>query len=56
MCMVSWQQLFDLQKSQGNDLLDRAPNTTLPINVDKKMPNRKPPSQVIHMVPGVRSK
>ena len=37
MCMVNWQQLFDLQKSQGDILLDQAPDTNLPIMLAKKI-------------------
>ena len=37
MCMVNWQQLFDLQKSQGDtNLLDQAPDTTVPVTLAKK--------------------
>ena len=35
MHMVSWWQLFDLQKSQGDNLLDQAPDTNLPIMLAK---------------------
>ena len=34
--MVSQWQLFDLQNSQGNNLLDQAPDTYLPIMLTKK--------------------
>ena len=43
MCTVKQWQLFDLQKSQGDNLLGQAPNTTLHISPVKKPPNRKPP-------------
>ena len=37
MCMVNWQQLFDLHKSQGNDMpANPAPDTKLPITLTKK--------------------
>ena len=39
MYMVKWQQLFDLQKSQADNFLDQALNTTLPINLAKKPPD-----------------
>ena len=54
MCMVNQQQLFSLQKLQGDNLLDQAPDTTLPINLTKKGPDIKPP-QSSHPY-GTRSK
>ena len=37
MCMVNWQQLFDLHKSQGSDMLSNlAPDMKLPILLVKK--------------------
>ena len=47
MCMVNQQQLFDLQKSQGDHLLDQVPNTNLPIRLTKKPPKNKTP-QISH--------
>ena len=47
MCMVNWQQLFDLQKSPGDNLLHPAPDTYLPIMLTKKLPSTKTP-QVTH--------
>ena len=35
MCTVNQQQLFDLQKSQGDNLLHPAPDTYLPIMLTK---------------------
>ena len=40
---VNWQQLFNLQKSQGDNLLDQAPDTTLPIILAQKTPNKNLP-------------
>ena len=42
-CMVNWWQFFDLQKSQGNNLLDQAPDTYLPIMLTKKPTDDKTP-------------
>ena len=44
---VNWWQLFDLQKSQEDNLLDQASDTNLPIIFAKKMPEKKTP-QVSH--------
>ena len=41
MPMVNWQQLFDLQKSPGDNLLHPAPDTYLPIMLAKKLQNTK---------------
>ena len=43
MRMMNWQQLFDLQKSQGHNLLHPAPDTYLPIMLTKKSPDTKTP-------------
>ena len=43
---VNWQQLFDLQKSQGDNLLNQAPNTNLAIILAKK--TEKKTLQVSH--------
>ena len=43
MCTVNQWQFFDLQKSQGDSLLDHAPDTTLPINFAKKSPEKTSP-------------
>ena len=43
MHMVNWQQLFDLQKSPGDNLLHQAPDTYLPIMLTKKSPDTKTP-------------
>ena len=43
MHMVNWQQLFDLQKSQGDNLLHPAPDTYLPIMLTKNLQNTKTP-------------
>ena len=51
---VNWLQLFNLQRSQGNNLLDQAPDTKLPINLAEKIPERKPP-QPSHLY-GTRAK
>ena len=40
---VNWQQLFDLQKSPGDNLLHPAPDTYLPIMLAKKLHNTKTP-------------
>ena len=47
MHMVNWQQLFDLQKSQGDNLLHPAPDTYLPIMLTKNQPETKTP-QISH--------
>ena len=47
MCMVNQWQLFDHQRSQGDNLLDQAPDTNWPINLPKKIPEGKPP-QISH--------
>ena len=54
MHMVNWWQLFNLQKSQRDNVLDQAPDTTLPISMAKRTPNRKPP-EASHLY-GTRSK
>ena len=54
MHMVNWQQLFDLQKSQGDNLLHPAPDTYLPIMLTKKSPDTKTP-QLSHLY-GIHSK
>ena len=41
--MVNWQQLFDLQKSPGDNSLHPAPDTYLPIMLTKKLQNTKTP-------------
>ena len=41
MCMVNWWQLCDLQKSEGDNLLDQAPDTILPIMLAKKTHDKK---------------
>ena len=51
---VNWQQLFDLQKSLGDNLLHPALDTYLPIMLMQKSPNTKVP-QVTHPY-GTRSK
>ena len=43
MCKVNQWQLFDLQKSQGDNLLHPAPETYLPIMLTNKSPNTKTP-------------
>ena len=48
MHMVNQQQLFDLQKSQGDNLLHPSPDTYLPIILPKKSPNTKTP-QLSHL-------
>ena len=48
-------QLFDLQKSQGYNLLDQAPDITLLINL-RKLQKENLPNQVISMVPDPRPK
>ena len=41
---INQQQLFNLQKSQGDiNLLDEAPDTSLPINLTRKTPERNFP-------------
>ena len=45
MHMVNWQQSFDLQKSQGDNLLHPAPDTYLPIMLTKKSPETKIPKR-----------
>ena len=47
MHMVNWQQLFDLQKSPGDNLLHPAPDIYLPIMLMQKLLNTKVP-QVTH--------
>ena len=39
---VNWWQLFDLQNSQGDNLWDQVPDTTLPTILAKKTPNKNP--------------
>ena len=48
MCMVNWWQLFDLQKSQRENLLDQAPDTNLPVMLAKKTPKNTTP-KVSHL-------
>ena len=48
MCTVNWQQLFDLQKSPGDNLLHPAPDTYLPLMLTKKSQNTKTP-QLSHL-------
>ena len=43
MCMVNWQQLFDLQMSPGDNWLHPAPDTYLPIMLTKKSTDTKTP-------------
>ena len=52
-CMVNWQQLFDLQKSLGGNLLHPAPDTYLPIMLTKKSTEKTP--QISHLY-GTQSK
>ena len=52
MHMVSQQQLFNLQKSQGDNLLHPAPDTYLPIMSTKNHMKPRLPKQVTCMVPG----
>ena len=47
MCMVNRWQLFDLQKSLGDNLLHPAPDTYLPIMLTQKLTNTKVP-QITH--------
>ena len=47
MHMVNRRQLFDLQKSPGDNLLHPVPDTYLPIMLTQKSPNTKTP-QVTH--------
>ena len=54
MHMVNQQQLFDLQKSPGDNLLHPAPDTYLPIMLMQKLSNTKVP-QITHPY-GTRSK
>ena len=54
MHMVNQQQLFDLQKSQGDNLLHPAPDTYLPIMLTKKSLDTKTP-QTSHLY-GTQSK
>ena len=57
MHMVNQWQLFDLQKSQGDNLLDQTPDTNLPIMLAKKtLWEKRLPKEVICMVPGPRPK
>ena len=53
---VNWQQLFDLQKSPGDNLLHPAPDTYLPTMLTMKSQNTKTSNQVIRMVPGQKLK
>ena len=48
MHMVNRQQLFDLQKSPGDNLLHPAPDTYLPLMLTKKLKNTKTP-QLSHL-------
>ena len=48
MHMVNWQQLFNLQKSPGDNLLHPAPHTYLPIMLMQKLQNTKTP-QLSHL-------
>ena len=41
MHMVNWWQLFDLERSQGDNLLHPAPDTYLSYNVNQKSPETK---------------
>ena len=44
--MVNWQHLFDLHKSQGNDMPSRpAPDTKLPTILMKKLAKNETPQQ-----------
>ena len=54
MCMVSSWQLFDLQSSQGDNLLHPTPDTYLPIMLTKKSSETKTP-QTSHLY-GTQSK
>ena len=45
---VNWWQLFDLQKSQGDNLLHPAPDTYLPIMLTKKSTKTKMIPQTSH--------
>ena len=47
MHMVKWWKLFDLQKSQGDNLLNQAPDTNLAIMPTKIIPENKTP-QISH--------
>ena len=53
---VNWQQLFDLQKSPGDNLLHPAPDTYLPIMLMQKSPNTKALKLLILMVPSQKPK
>ena len=58
MCMVNWQQLFDLHKSQGSDMPSNpSPDTNLPTLLVKKLTRGlKLPNMFTLMVPGPRPK
>ena len=56
MCIGNQQWLFDLQKSQGNNLLVQASDTNLPIMFTKKTPKNRSPKKVICMVPDPKAK
>ena len=43
MHMVNWWQLFDFQKSPGDNLLHPAPDTYLPIMLTQKLQNTRTP-------------
>ena len=53
---MNWSQLFDLQKSQGDNVLHPAPDIYLPIILTKKSPKLRLPKQVINMVPSQKPK
>ena len=54
MHMVNQQQLFDLQKSPGDNLLHPEPDTYLPIMLTKKSPNTRTPQSSYRY--GIQSK
>ena len=57
MCMVNWWQLFDLHKTQGNDMPSSlAPDTKLPTMLMKKPTKDVTPNEGIPMVPGPKPK
>ena len=56
MCMVNWWQLFDLQKSLGDNLLHPTPDTYLPIMLMQKSLNTKVPPLLTLMVHGQKPK
>ena len=56
MHMVNQQQLFDLQKSPGYNLLHPAPDTYLPIMLTQKSPNTKVPQLLTLMVSSQKPK